>query len=357
MPPSRLLNRSFAALMFFLLSSNFGRALGDATAPLKQILNGQGYILISPAESWPYAGGLLVAKGKNSATFVDLPSSVSRPAVQSPLDTIDFPAMTVKKQFSLKLILTGLSSILGGNPGFGIGSNKSLTFKELKAQAQRLSFEDARTIANSVAKSPELKDDLSSWLGDKNTQVFVIGVIATTTAFSVSADNNFNADLSFNGTLGLTCPGGTSSDPSQAKSAQTATTPGQPAQKPTAQASNTSQNQSTPGATQNNQKSSTASSATSTAKTAGNPTPAAASVPAGPGGELHYCFSSENTLSMQTDKPLAFAAGAYRMSKNGTGGIELEPIFSITPGGRAESTSHVQRASAISPRWTRRSDK
>jgi len=319
--------RGVGGFVFLLLTPHFCSAQNDpATGPFKQVLNSKGYILISPAESWPYPGGLLVAKGKQPAHFVDLPSGITRPSPQSPSDTLDFPATTLKKQFSLKVVLTGLSAILGGNPGFGVGSNNTLNFAELKAQAQRITFEDAKRVANAALQSAELKDDLSRWLADKNTQVFVVGVVAFTTDFSVSANKQFNLDLSYNGSPTSTCPSDSSSGQKNDKSTQ-----------------------STPKkSTQDSTKTTSVSKNTKTqTKSTSSPSTSAS----GPGGELHICYSKESTLSMKTDKALAFAAGAYKIVKNASDGVELEPIFSITRTGQAESTSHQQRAAAISSHW------
>jgi hypothetical protein len=303
-----------------------GKAIAQkdsAVAPLKRILNSKGYILQSPAASWPYAGGFLVSL-KNTATFIDLPID-QKPSTQ-PI-TADFMAETSTKSFSLSVVLTGMQAIIGGNPGAGLGHTSSLTFAELKAQGDEIEYGQA----SDLLKNEAIKSVVAQWLNKPKQQVFIIGQILTTSELSATSKSAWNGDLSFNGSPVSKCA---QSDPSS----KTPTT------------SNPRSSSSTPPANDEKVLPTTKSKPASDTKSS----PSASS---GPGGELHLCISNSNTVSMHSDKPLVFAVAAYKVTKGVGGALDLEPVFAL-PGSKEEdlnthSTSKPNPAAAIPSTWKR----
>src|ERR1019366_6393041 len=180
------------ALLGLFSISNLAVAKSDATTHLKQVLNTKGYMLASPAISWPYAGGFLVAT-KDGATFIDLPSNIERP--KGLPAQADFPAVTQSSKFSLTAVLTGMAALIGGNPGVGFGHSKNFTFQELKAQGQRITFEQA----GDILKDAGVNAQVSKWLSNPKQQVYIVGVVLTTSELSAKSDSATNIDLSFNG--------------------------------------------------------------------------------------------------------------------------------------------------------------
>jgi hypothetical protein len=288
----------------------------------KKITNSKNYILVSPAENWAYPGGLLFAKkGAGAATFVDLPSHFAKPAAQDA--TIDFPAVKATKSFSITAVLTGLASLIGGNPGLGAGHKSTLTFQELTATGKRITLEQA----NSVVLDGDVKALVKNWLSQPNQQAFVVAAAFTTTNFSISTTSAWNADLSFNGSPVSKC------DPAASSAKKTTAT------------TSTTNTTKTSNTTKLTKKAATTATTASTSNASSGSTL--------PGGELHFCYSNDNTLTMKTTSPLVFAIAAYKITTGQSGALELAPIFALTPNGEAESTlPAASTAAGIQTQWT-----
>jgi hypothetical protein len=299
--------RILAVVSAIIASAASVATSAEATDPFKKVLNADGYILISPAQDWVYPGGLLFVKkgSKLPSTFVDLPDALKpqpKPA------TVVFPAGKTKKSFSLSALLTGFATMIGGNPGLGIGHDSTADFKQLDATGARIN----PVVGKTILANPEVTKTVRDWIKKPNDNqlAFMAAIVLTTSEFSLTTSSKWNADVSFNGSPLSKC-GATSNSPnSNTATTSTTTTPTKP---------NTTAKLTKPG------------SATK-APTPG--TSAASSVL--PGGELHFCYSNDNTLSMNTKKPLIFAIAAWRITESSTGELEMEPIYTLTPNGEAE---------------------
>lgn len=309
----------------------------DSNTALKRILNSKGYVLTSPAESWPYPGGFLVANN-NSATFIDLPSNVARPNVQPA--NADFPAVTQTKKFSLSAVLTGMLAVIGGNPGGGFGHSSNTTFTELKSLGTRITYQQAQSILD----DKNVQATIKNWLNTAGQRVYILGVVLTTEKISVTTNSSTNLDLAFNGSAVSKC-----SDTTPGKSTNSAQNPSDAATSQNDATKTSAAKAKTPNST------STTPTAPAAAKPQSSPSPASAS---SPGGELHLCVNSSNALTMNTDSPLVFAAGTYRITLLPGGTLNLEPIMQTTPGGEMEQGGEVKpkpsSAAAVTSTWVRR---
>ena len=271
----------------------------------KKLTDSKNYILVSPAQNWAYPGGLLFAKkGSNAATFVDLQPHCPKPSTQDA--TISFPGMKAAKSFSIGALLTGLASLIGGNPGLGIGHNSNLTLQELTATGKRITLEQA----NSVLIDGDVNALVTNWLTKPDQQAFVVGATFTTTNFSISTTSAWNADLSFNGSSVAKCDKAAPSSPLKNNTTTATTNPG------------------------GNNPSTTPSKGTASNTSSGSTLS---------GGELHFCYSNNKTLTMKTTSPLVFAIAAYQITKGQAGPLELEPIFALAPNGEVESALPAAR--------------
>jgi hypothetical protein len=318
------------ALVGLFGSSNLAVAKSDATTQLKQVLNSKGYILVSPATDWPYAGGFLVAV-KDSATFIDLPSNIGRP--NSLPATADFPALKQTSRFSLTAVLTGMAALIGGNPGAGFGHTRTFDFKELKAQGKRITYEQA----GDILKDTGVMAQVGKWLSDPKQQVYIVGVVLTTSELSASTDSATHVDLSFNGSPVSTCT--SSSSPAKPSTGSNSTSSAPSAAGPAGSGS-----------------ANTAKKAANKSKTSTNPTASTAATAApsasSPGGELHFCNSSNNAITMKTDTPLVFGAAAYKVTSAG-GKLELQPYFSVAAGSieSTQATDYPKKVGTIPLQW------
>jgi hypothetical protein len=330
---SKVLVRCIAvglALLGLFSSSNLAVAKSDATTQLKQVLNSKGYMLASPAINWPYAGGFLVA-AKDGATFIDLPSNIERP--KGLPAQADFPAIKQSSKFSLTAVLTGMAALIGGNPGGGFGHSKTFSFQEVKAQGQRITYEQA----GDILKDAGVIAQVSKWLSNPKQQVYIVGVVLTTSELSAASDSATNVDLSFNGSPLSKCTSSSSPATPATGSDPAASTPSAASQTGSGSANTSKKAANTPKAG--------ATPAASTAATA-------AAGASSPGGELHFCYSSSNAVTMKTDTPLVFGAAAYKVTSAG-GKLELQPHFSAGAGTieSTQATDFAKTAGAIPVQW------
>jgi len=301
-------------------------ASAQAVDPFKKVLNADGYILISPAQDWAYPGGLLfVNKGsKLPSTFVDLPDALKP---QTKPARVVFPAGTTKKTFSLSAILTGFATMIGGNPGLGVGHQSTTDFKQLEATGTRIN-DDA---GSKILQNPEVKRKVHDWISNPSHKhlAFMAATVLTTSEFSLTTSSKWNADFSFNGSPLKQCDAASPSPNLNTVNASTPTTTSTAPKNGTATLKKPGSAATTPNAA--------ASAATS----------------ALPGGELHFCYSNDNTLSMKTKKPLIFAIAAWRITESSVGALEIEPIFAITPNGEEKTTGKDPTASLLPEKLTR----
>jgi hypothetical protein len=313
-----------------------------ATAQLKTVLNSKGYILNSPAESWPYAGGFLVAN-KSTTNFIDLPSGSPKLVTQDV--SADFMAEQHKSKFSISAVLTGMLALMGGNPGGAFSHAGNQNFQELSARGKMIKFQAAQDIL----ADKDVQSTVNTWLND-GSQVFIIGVILTTKKLSVTSDSATTLDISYNGKPVSPCTQDSSTPKKSSDSSN-----------PTSSDKGTSVDSSKP-ATSNKPTTSSSTGTTSPAKI--SPSATDKTTPSPLGGEAHFCRSNSNAVTMNTDEPLAFAAGAYLISKNKKDGkLSLGPFFVVPRNGQFERVpivtagqlQHFQEGAAlIDPRWHRK---
>jgi len=271
-----------------------------AATPFRKIVNSYRYIAVIPAESWIYPGGIIYAT-KDTATFNEIPDGLK----PQPADgTVDFPASKTTKSFSLSALLTGFTSLLSGNPGLGFGHNSTVDFKELDASGTKITEVQAKAIL----LDNDVKREISSWVKGNGHEAFIVIGAFKTNKFNVTANSKWNVDLSFNGKPVSSC-GSSKSDSSS---------------------SNTG---SPKNATDSTTSSSTDATKSASAKknAASNSGSASSSQP---GAEAHFCYSSDNTLTMNTTAPLVFAVSAYKIVPGDPLGIE--PVYALTNTGTAE---------------------
>ncbi|MGA7312933.1 MAG: hypothetical protein WBX22_03090, partial [Silvibacterium sp.] len=206
-------------------------------------------------------------------------------------------------------------------------------------QGSKITYEQA----NAILKNSDVKAMVAQWLADPKQQVFIIGEVLSTTQISVSTKSAWNGDLSFNGSVVSKCANATSSTDDSTKS------------QPPASASSTSASSTATSSPKTNK-----TAAASTASTASTKSPAASTMP---GGELHFCTSNNNIVTMKTDTPLVFAAAAYKVIKGPgpAGELELQPIFVSPNGGTLAEDNKAKKslalsaktAAAVSSNWKR----
>ena len=311
--------------------------------------NSRGFFLADPAEDWTYVGGFLVA-AKNQATFYDLPGSVTKPATQKA--RASFYAEDHTHKFSLKVVLTGLDAIIGGNPGGGFGVNSNLILKQIDAEGLRAS----PLVLQLTLKDPQIEPIVKDWLKDHGTRVYIVGLTLQTKNLSIQSDSSGNLDLSFNGNPASTCP-----DSSTPSNKDNGSNSNQPAAKPPAGP------QKGPGPS--------ASALTASSESEGMQSTAGQSQGASPssnrpGGELHVCVTKSNKVTLTNDNPLVFAAGGFEVTLKGTE-LHMSPIMSVpkndsgfneyynytTGTGLAPAPEftkpQVKTASELAPNWTR----
>ena len=316
----RVLPRPYLGALLALTCCALGApaATDNSIAPLKKVLNSKGYFLGDPATNWPYPGGVMVVLG-NTATFNGLPPTVSKPDTQP--GVADFMAEKTTRSFSLSALLTGMQAIIGGNPAFDMGHQGSLTFQELHATANKISFSQASALLQNSAVTAQVK----SWMNTPNQQVFIIGEAFSTTEVSVSTSSSWNGDIAFNGSAVSKC---SSSAPSSTPTSQAASTTGT----------------SAAGDSQTAKK--TAPSPVSESATKSGAPVKSDATAAIPGGELHFCTNGTNAITMKTDTPLVFAVGAYKVirSKSPAGDIlDLQPVFTTTKGGTIAEDANARQ--------------
>lgn len=306
-----------------------------ATSDLKKVLNSKGYILASPAQNWAYPGGFLVAT-KAQATFIELPSEVDRPKGEPA--KASFMSEREKSRFSIGAILTGLTAVIGGNPGFGFGRTKDLKFAQLDAEGSRVPY----PMANKLLANAAITDTVKKWLKAPGRQVFIVQTVLTTNRLSVAGKSSTNLDLSFNGKAVSSCSEGGAISNAGDKGEDT---------------SNKSSTNTTPSApaTPTAKPTDAAKDSTSTPKSDSSKTDSAL-----PGGELHVCIGREKEVKMKTATPLIFAASAYRVTLLRDGSLQLEPELAMpergqfeTKGG-SETVTYVRTISGVSPQWSRK---
>jgi hypothetical protein len=311
----------------------------QTNAALKSTLNSKGYILASPAESWPYPGGFLLAN-KKSTTFIDLPGDVERPTTEP--SHADFMAEQHRGRTGISVILTGLVSLIGGNPGVTFTNTNNVTFKELSADGTRIKYQQAAMILD----SPRVKDQVNEWM-KSGLQVYIIANVLTTKKISIASDSNTAIGISFNGSSASKCDevSASSSEASsnnKAKSKDPGTSGSDKNGKSTESAppSDTTDAKKDSGASDKNTPASNAPSKPSADTTAGGKKDSSGNTAdkgsTSPGGELHFCHGVANTVTMNTDQPLVFAAAAFQVDRDKSGKLSLRPLFVPTKNGSFE---------------------
>lgn len=325
----------------------------DATKTLKEALNSRSYILLDPAESWPYAGGLLVIKpNAKTATFIDVPQA-AKPSATS--ETNAFLAQSKSGKFTLSAVLTGLASLITGNPGAGFGHSSSTKVDQISGTVSKITFEDARKV---IKSHDDIAATVRSWMNG-GYQVMVVGLTVSTEKISVATNSTTNLDLAFNGSVVSKCTDD-SGDSTKSNSAGSTNSSGggtKGSSNPAAGAGATTP----PGASSGQNPPNSTGANPSQGGSAGSPqssAPKTSSSSSGPGGELHMCISRSSSVSLNSDKPLIFAVAAYRAEfvKDASGAIEkdasgldsidLQPAFSISPGGQAENSEAEKKCAA-----------
>lgn len=281
-----------------------------------KVLNQKGFNLVDPAESWIYPGGLVVANKKN-ATFVALPAGLTPPTPTA--GTADFAQQTANSSFNLSAILSGFTAILGGNPGVKFAHDSKSTLKEIKATSALITDDDARAIIQNSTVMNRIKE----WLAVKGTTVYVVHSTLLTKDFSLTKSSTWGGDLTFNGSTPPDCSANGSS--SASSTAAGTTTGGNTPSNSTS--GGTSANGSTSSGGSSGGKSSGGSSSANSSGATSN------SGSSSPGGTLHLCKSSDNTISMSTDIPLVFAASANSIGKNSDGTLNVYPVVVTLPVG------------------------
>lgn len=314
----------------------------DANKTLKEAVNSKSFILVNPAESWPYPGGLLVIPPKaKSATFIDLPKSVTRPDT-APASAA-FLAQSKQKKFTIGAILTGLASIITGNPGGVFGHSSNSKVDQINSTGSKIIYDDARNLIRGDA----VQGRVLQWLHVPGQQVMVVAVVLNTKKISVSTDSSTNLDLAFNGSSVSKC-----SQTSEASNSATSS-PGKDSANSDSGGSKTNTSTNDKGTSGSSSvakdKASQPSAAGANSSTADSQTKSPSTTPSLPGGELHVCLSGNSSVTLDSDQPLVFAVAAYRaqiVNTNGKEEVDLQPAYSLTPGGEAESNEVKRKCPA-----------
>jgi hypothetical protein len=326
----------------------------DATKTLKEALNSRSYILLDPAESWPYAGGLLVIKpNAKTATFIDIPQA-AKPSATS--ETNAFLAQSKSAKFTLNAVLTGLASLITGNPGAGFGHSSSTKVDQISGTVSKITFGDAQKV---IKSHDDIATTVRSWM-NSGYQVMVVGLTVSTEKISVATNSTTNLDLAFNGSVVSKCSDA-SGDSTKSNSAGSTNSSGGGTSGSSNAGAGAGATTPTSASSGQNPPSSTGANSSQQGSSAGSPqssAPKTSSSSSGPGGELHMCISGSSSVSLNSDKPLIFAVAAYRaefvkdasgtIEKDASGldNIDLQPAFSISPGGQAENSDAEKKCVA-----------
>jgi hypothetical protein len=360
--------------IFVILLSASSTQAADASKTLKDAVNSKSYILVDPAESWPYPGGLLVTlPNAKTATFIDIPQAL-KPTATS--EAADFLARSKTSKFTLSAILTGMASIITGNPGAGFGHSSNTKVDQINATVTKITFQDAQGI---VRSHDDVKGTVRNWL-NSGYEVMVVGVAATTNKISVTTNSSTNLDISFNGSTVSKCSDSSGDSNKSNSSANNSDSSGSGTSGSSSAGSGASSGTQS-GA--NSGQNSPSSNGTNSGSGSSAASPQSKSSPSSslPGGELHLCISGSSSVALNSDKPLVFAVAAYRAQfvkdANGTivkdasgqNDVDLQPAFSLPPGGQAENTEagkkcpsgqnpneckvSVKVASAVPSHWTK----
>lgn len=175
-----------------------------STSDLKKVLNSKGYILSDPAQNWAYPGGFLVTTDKQTA-FIELPSDVSKPITS--VISADFLKEDVRKKFSLGAILSGMTSLIRGNPGLGLGHSRSMVFAELAATGEKIEYGQAQDLV----KQQTISDTVKQWLKTPGRQVMIVSAVLMTKKLSITTNATTNVDITYNGNILSHCSDGADS--------------------------------------------------------------------------------------------------------------------------------------------------
>src|SRR5208283_503251 len=141
---------------------------------------------------------LVILPNGKTATFIDVPQG-AKPSATS--ETADFLAQSKAKKFSLSAILTGMASIIIGNPGAGFGHFSNTKVDQINASVSKITFQDAQGI---IKAHDDVKKTVRDWL-HSGYEVMVVGMAATTDKISVTTSSSTNLDLAFNGSVVSKC--------------------------------------------------------------------------------------------------------------------------------------------------------
>jgi hypothetical protein len=305
--------RKVLAFVAFCLSFNLS---ANAADKLQKILNKEGYNVVNPAKSWIYPGGLVVAT-KKQASFVELPTGTAVPHPQS--GQVDFLQATAQSSFSFSAMLTGLTSIIGGNPGLNVAHASSSDLQEIKATASLINDDDARNILN----DPKVKQRIKEWLAIKGTSVYIVHETALTNKISLTASGNTQVDAIFSGPAPSKCSDGSGG------AAGGTTTGGGNAATGAAGGTTTGGGNAATGAAGGT----TTGGGNAATGAAGGTTTGGGAAAALPGGTLHVCTSGTQTILMNTDTPLVFATALNKVTLGPDGSLKAFPVVSVINSG------------------------
>lgn len=160
----------------------------SATEGLKELLNTQGLILLSPARSYIDPGGFLLAS-KQTTAFIDLPRSSEPPSSTSTAVEI----LPDRKNILSAQILTGLVDVLNGSQELPEAlMRRNLSLRQLTAEGRHITYKQA----TEVVEDSIVRSQVKSWLNTRDVRVFLVSDVFTTTNIRVEMGESTGIPLS-----------------------------------------------------------------------------------------------------------------------------------------------------------------
>lgn len=299
LPVRRLLFAlSAAALVLLPLDET---ASAQKVTSLDRFINSKRYNAIDPAVDWWYPGGFVVVT-KQGTGFFRLPDPSLVPKADS--GTAVFPKQTSDSNFSLSALLTGLLSLIGGNPGIGISAKTQSDFSGVAASASLID----NTTATQLANNPKIKPQIDMWFSDKKTKVYSVLTVVSSSTLALTTSHSVEVDLSFNGSNPTKCQSNSSGG----------------------NAGSTDGSGST-ASSGNGGSSGSGAGSTTTAASTGTSGAASNSSSTDPGGTAQLCLSGDKSVSISAPKSVDFAAQVALVERLPDGSYYVPPVTVVVP--------------------------